>query len=128
MNKLERKRTRRPRRRLEGMTLVEIMIVVIIMALIATGVAVAVIPRLREAKVNTTRTDLGVLRSAAEQYYMAHNDCPPNLQALVPDYLSSSGHQVDAWNNPFTIECDGTEVIVTSGGPDGQTGTEDDIR
>ena len=37
--------------RQEGMMLIEIMIVVIIMAMIATGVALAVIPRLEKARI-----------------------------------------------------------------------------
>ena len=47
------------RRREQGMTLVEIMIVVIIMALIATAVGVAVLPRLKQANTATEENPSG---------------------------------------------------------------------
>ncbi|UCF48910.1 MAG: prepilin-type N-terminal cleavage/methylation domain-containing protein, partial [Myxococcales bacterium] len=45
------------RRRPEGMTLIEIMIVITIFAMIAGGVAVALLPRLEEARIKSTKTD-----------------------------------------------------------------------
>ena len=113
-----------------GMTLVEIMIVVIIMALIATGVAFAVIPMLGEARGTQTSTDMRVVQGAVTLYMVHHGSCPGSVGDLVDDgRLSRSARTTDAWNNEFQIICEGeTEPIVISGGPDGQVGTEDDIR
>ena len=44
-------------RRQEGMTLIEIMIVVAILAMIAGGVAVALLPQLEKAQIKTTATE-----------------------------------------------------------------------
>lgn len=118
------------RRRREGMTLVEIMIVVIIMALIATAVGVAVLPRLQKARVDSTKTDSQAVRSAVTLYLGEHpgGDCP-NMDDLVEGgYLDSSKRTTDAWDNDFQIECDGGNVSVVSAGPDGQFGTEDDVQ
>ena len=45
------------RRHREGMTLIEIMIVITIFAMIAGGVAVALLPQLEKARIKTTKTD-----------------------------------------------------------------------
>jgi general secretion pathway protein G len=123
-------RRRARRRRREGMTLVEIMIVVIIMALIATAVGVAVIPQLQNARVNQTRSDAQSVQSAAVLYYAQEPgaECP-NVAGLVEaGVLDRSRRTTDAWDNEFVIECEGNDIWVWSHGPDGQAGTEDDIR
>ena len=120
-------RTARARRTL-GMTLVEIMIVVVIMALMATAVGVAVIPRLQRARVTQTRTDAMTVTSAAQQYFIENpGEGCPTMEDLAGGYLSSSTRLKDAWDNDFSIECSGSEVTVHSAGPDGNMGTEDDI-
>lgn len=117
------------RRREEGMTLVEIMIVVIIMALIATAVGVAVLPRLKQARIDSTRTDAQSVRSAAVMYVSENpgGDCPSVADLVDGGYLDSSRRTADAWDNDFSIECEGDDVVVVSAGPDGEMGTEDDI-
>jgi general secretion pathway protein G len=72
-----------PKRRLErGMTLIEIMVVVIIIGLIGTAVAVNVIGRLNEAKVQTAKSDITKIADAIDQYKMMRNDYPTGEQAL----------------------------------------------
>jgi general secretion pathway protein G len=112
------------------MTLVEIMIVVIIMALIATGVAFAVIPMLGEARVTQTNTDMRVIQGAVTLYMVHHGNCPSSVADLVDDgRLSASARTTDAWNNDFQIVCEGeSEPVIVSSGPDGQAGTDDDVR
>jgi general secretion pathway protein G len=71
------------KRRLErGMTLIEIMVVVIIIGLIGTAVAVNVIGRLNEAKVQTAKSDITKIADAIDQYKMMRNDYPTGEQAL----------------------------------------------
>ena len=114
----------------EGMTLVEIMIVVIIMALIATAVGVAVLPRLQKAREDSTKTDAQQIRSAVT-LYLGENPaggCPTMDDLVEGAYLDKSKRTTDAWDNDFVIECEGDNVAVVSAGPDGQFGTEDDIQ
>ena len=122
-------RRRLARRAREGMTLVEIMIVVIIMALLATAVGVAVLPRLQSAREKSTATDAEALRSAVTMY-MAENagaDCPTVEDLVDGAYIDRGKRTADAWDNEFLVECDGDDIAVTSAGPDGEMGTEDDI-
>jgi general secretion pathway protein G len=124
-----RNRTRRARRR-RGMTLVEIMIVVIIMALIATAVGVAVLPQLRRAREDATRSDAQQVQSAAVLYLGQEPgaDCPTVADLVEAGVIDRTRRTTDAWDHEFVIECEGDDVYVLSPGADGQMGTEDDIR
>lgn len=125
------RRIARARRRAQsGMTLVEIMIVVIIMAMIAAAVGVAVLPRLNDARIEQARTDAQSVRGAVEMY-LAQNpsaDCPTVEELVNERILSARNRTADPWDNEFVIECEGEDVSVISGGPDGQMGTEDDVQ
>ena len=80
-------------RRSRGMTLVEIMIVVVIMALMATAVGVAVLPRLKAARVTQTRTDSQTVASAAMQYLIDNpgEGCPTVEQLAGADERERKG-------------------------------------
>lgn len=120
----------RRRKSRAGMTLTEIMIVVIIMALIATAVGVAVIPKWRQAQITQTRTDAQTIRGAAERYLLTNtnSDCPSVDNLIETGEISRQSRTKDAWEHDFRISCDGSEITVTSGGPDGQIGGDDDIH
>lgn len=113
-----------------GVTLVEVMIVVVIMGLIATGVAVAVFPKLSQAKIETTRNNAIELRRAAEQWRgLQGGDKCPTPQLLIQDKAIDSASKItDAWDQPFKVMCEEEETIVLSMGPDKKEGTGDDIR
>jgi len=137
MNKqanIEKKQTRRVMRRLarravEGMTLVEIMVVVIIMALIATAVGVAVLPQLEKARVKTAMSDASAISSAATIWITDHaGECPTVADLKESGDLPQNREAKDPWDGEYVIECEGNDISVKSGGPDKQMGTEDDIR
>jgi general secretion pathway protein G len=119
---------RRRLRRTEGMTLVEIMIVVIIMALIATAVGVAVVPQWRKSQKRQTLTDAQAVKAGVLLFMTDNNGCPSGSAELQEEgYLDRSKRATDAWDNEFQVECEGDDIYVVSAGPDGQFGTEDDI-
>lgn len=130
-SRLQRRRARLRRTRLraqDGMTLIEIMIVMVIMALVATAAGFAIIPQLNKAKVKQTSTDAKAVASAAELYMAEHDECP-NVEQLVQDkILAKDKNTKDAWDNDFSIDCDEDGATVRSAGPDGQMGSEDDIE
>ena len=113
-----------------GVTLIEVMIVVVILGLIAGGVAVAVFPKLKKAQVETTATSARAMRSVAETWRSEHaSDQCPTPQMLLNDHAIDSASKItDAWDDPFTITCTDDETIVTSPGPDKKENTADDIR
>lgn len=113
-----------------GVTLFEVMIVVVILGLISTGVAVAVLPRLKEASIKTSKSSAMVLRQAAEQWRGTNaGDKCPTAQMLQQEKLIDSASKItDAWETPFKVICEDEETYVVSFGPDKKEGTQDDIR
>jgi general secretion pathway protein G len=121
---------RRARALARGVTLIEVMIVVVILGLIAGGVAIAVLPRLKESQIRLTQTSARSLRQAAETWRASHpSDQCPTPQVMLQDRTIDSASKVtDAWDSPYKITCEEDETIVSSAGPDKKDGTADDIR
>ena len=114
--------------RREGMTLIEIMIVVAIIAMIAGGVAVALVPQLEKARIDSTKTDAQALRSAVMLYVADNPRGCPTVEELVNErYLDGSRRTTDAWDTEFQISCEDGDIAVISAGPDLEFSTEDDI-
>jgi general secretion pathway protein G len=112
----------------QGMTLIEIMIVVVIMALVTTGVAIAVLPKLQQAKVKSAESAVQTVKSAVTLYIATNNtDCATMPQLIEDKQIDKSTATQDPWNHDFQIECDGTDINVRSAGPDGEFDTVDDI-
>jgi general secretion pathway protein G len=96
------------KRRLQrGMTLIEIMVVVIIIGLIGTAVAVNVIGRLGEAKISTAKSDLVKIADALDQYKMMRNTYPSTeegLDVLIREKFlkpNKDGKIKDPWGNDY---------------------------
>ncbi|HXS17356.1 MAG TPA: type II secretion system protein GspG [Polyangiaceae bacterium] len=112
------------------MSLIEIMIVVAIIAMVAGGVAVVAIPKMREAQVTQAETGARVIRSAVSQWQLAENEygtCPTVSQLVEDKQLDSGQNTTDPWGQDYVITCADDEVIVTSAGPDKKAGSKDDI-
>ena len=100
-----------------GMTLIEIMIVIIIMALAATGVPLGAMRQLDKAKIKDARMGACTIANAARLYIAEYNQCPTIEQ--VKEELERSARTTDPWDNDYVIECQGREPIVFSQGPEG---------
>ena len=117
---------RRPGR--EGFTLIEIMIVITILAMMVTGVAVAVLPQLGRARIKSTKADAQALRSAVMLYVADNPRGCPTVEDLVSEkYLDGFKRTTDAWDTEFQVTCEDGDIGVVSAGPDLQFNTEDDI-
>lgn len=117
------------RRSREAMTLIEIMIVVTIIAMIAGGVALALVPQLEKARIKSTKTDAQALRSAVMLYVADNPRSCPTVEDLVTErYLDSTRRTTDAWGTEFQVTCEDGDFVVVSAGPDLEFNTEDDIQ
>ncbi|APS00021.1 type II secretion system protein [Pajaroellobacter abortibovis] len=112
-----------------GVTLIEVLIVVTILALISGIAMVTLFPRLKEGQIKTTKTSAFAIRQAALQWRAEHPEECPTPQRLVQDKVLDSASKItDAWDMPYKIICEDEEIIVVSFGTDKKEGTADDIR
>ncbi|HEX9618905.1 MAG TPA: type II secretion system protein [Polyangiaceae bacterium] len=117
------------RARARGVTLVEVLIVVAIIALIAGGVAVFALPQFRKAQVKTAETAARTIRNAVHQWQAlnAETSCPTVSQLIEEKQIDPGTETNDPWGSGYTITCPNDEVVVASMGPDRKKDTEDDI-
>ncbi|HEY8211776.1 MAG TPA: type II secretion system major pseudopilin GspG [Myxococcaceae bacterium] len=121
----KRQMVRRGRnRRRRGMTLIEIMVVMVILGLIAGMVGIAVVGAADRARVDRTKTDIASLQGALDLYKARHGRYPDTgtgMKALVDDNILNKMPK-DAWDNDFQYLQEGGKAVVKSYGADGQPG------
>lgn len=129
-----------------GFTLLELMLVVTIIGLLAAIVTPALMSRSREAKVQTAKAQIANFETALDLYKMDNDNYPSTEQGLQALRQQPSGDPpannwkgaylkkavpADPWGGAYVYECPGKvntgEYDITSAGPDGKAGTEDDV-
>lgn len=117
------------RRRAAGVTLVEVLIVVAIMAMIAGGVTVFALPKYKEAQISTAKTSAQVLRRAIQDWQRVNNEvtCPSESELIQGKHLDTGANTDDPWGQQWSFQCTDDDVFVHSSGPDKKEGTADDI-
>jgi general secretion pathway protein G len=136
MSKLNNARKRQKR---QGFTLVELMVVIVIIGLLATVVAINVLPSQDRAMVGKARADISVLEQAIETYRLDNLTFPDDLNALTtapaslaqPERYRQGGYirrlPEDPWGNPYQYRrqsAHGGQFDVYSLGADGKEGGE----
>jgi general secretion pathway protein G len=124
-----------------GFTLIEILIVVVIIALIATVVGTNVFDAFGRGQAGAARAqlegfeqaiklfklDTGRLPTSAEGLEALVSPGPSNVRNYHSDgYLDEPEVPVDPWGNAYHYETDGRRFTVISFGPDGVS-SDDDI-
>jgi len=74
----------------QGFTLVEMMVVVVIIGLLATVVAINVLPSQDRAMVTKAKADIATLEQAIETYRLDNLDFPADLRRLCPPPATGS--------------------------------------
>jgi general secretion pathway protein G len=120
---------RSARRRRRGVTRVEVLIVVAIIAMIAGGVAVFALPSFQRAQIKTAETAARTIRSAVHQWQAlnAETSCPTVSQLIEDRQIDPGTETDDPWGGAYSIACPGGDVVVASMGPDRKKDTEDDV-
>ncbi len=116
----------------QGMTMLEIMIVLAIIGLVMSAVGVGVYANWKKSQIKVARISVNEIAQKTIQYMTDNsNECPKSIDDLVAQkYMPKK--QKDPWNRDFILRCPGTintdGIDVISLGPDGQEGTADDIK
>lgn len=131
MNRRLQQLTRRMRRKgRRGMTLIEIIVVITIIALLTSAVAVAVIPRLDEAKRDRARgIDIPAIKTGLDTYYAKkgkYPDTATGLKALVENNIMEK-IPTDPWEHEYIYLLESGKPVIKTYGKDGNEGGDDDI-
>ncbi|MEZ4461867.1 MAG: type II secretion system protein GspG [bacterium] len=115
-----------------GMTIVELMIVLTIIASIMGVVGVYVFGALDKANIQEAKIQINKLSGQVEQYYLSSSprQFPNSLEDLAagPTPIVKKVDK-DPWGNDFIYKkISNREFEIYSMGPDGSEGTEDDVR
>lgn len=124
-----------------GFTLLELMVVLLILALIATIAAPQVTKHLRKAKVETAKIQVDALGAAIDSFNIDNGRFPTNdeaLKALVErppglpswdgPYIKKKESLIDPWGEPYKYKVPGKtgEYEIFSLGSDKKEGGEGD--
>jgi general secretion pathway protein G len=113
-----------------GMTLIEILVVLAIIGLIMGGVAVMASNALDNARIDTAGKDIKTFVGGVEMYSIQKKGkCPKSLDDLKAAGVIKAINK-DPWGNDYVLKCPGEhgDVDISSAGPDGEFGNEDDIN
>ncbi|WP_109806431.1 type II secretion system major pseudopilin GspG [Sphingosinithalassobacter portus] len=123
----------------DGLTLVEMLVVLVIIAIVGSIIAMNVMGRPDQARVTTTKANMTTVSAALKMYRIDNGMLPTTqqgLQALVEKpatppvppawadggYLSSPA--LDGWERPFLYTNEGSRFTLKSLGRDGKPGGE----
>ena len=131
-------RSAKARARQRGMTLIEIMVVVVIISLVAGVVGVQVFGQLKSAQISTAETQIKQIGEALDLYRLNFRNYPSTGEGLA-SLVSPKGNAEpfmpnipeDPWGVEYIYIYPGTRNAgrfdLMSNGPDGVQGGGDDI-
>ena len=121
----------------QGFTLIELMVVIAIIAVLASLVGAYLLGAQDEANVAAAKAQISMLKTALMQYRLKFNRFPDDLNQLInneKNYKCLDANEVpkDPWDNPYVYTCEnGRSYKIVSYGADGRaggSGVEGDIE
>jgi len=111
--------------RIQGFTLIEVMVVIVILGILAAIIVPKVMDRPDTARLVKAKTDIRALESALNLYKLDNFNYPTTdegLEALIPKYVERLSK--DPWGNPYLYLSPGLhgDVDVYTLGADGLPG------
>jgi general secretion pathway protein G len=138
--KIQLSQNPRSPRRTSAFTLVEMLLVVTIIGILAALVIPKIVGRGEQARQTAAMADItGGIKSALGQYEVDNGFYPKSLQDLLVQPSNAKNWHgpyldklpVDPWGTPYVYyypgKHSGNSYDLSSDGPDGKEGTDDDI-
>lgn len=124
-----------------GLTLIELMVVVVILGILATTVTLSVRDYLQSGKRSAAQQELAQIVGGLELFFIETNRYPSNQEGLAilleksethPDGLLRGGDLKDPWGHPYEYVYPGVHgtfdvVCYGADGREGGTGADADI-
>ena len=118
---------KRAQGRMQGFSLIEIIVVITILSLLMAAVGIAVIPQLDQAKVDRAYLDIANIQNALKTFYAKKGNYPDTGNGLkaVVDAQILEKMPVDPWDHEYVYLNEGGKPVVMSYGKDGAPGGAD---
>lgn len=112
-----------------GMTLIEIMVVIVIIGVLGSALAVGVFGALGDAKVDACKAQINSVGQTVEAYEAKSGEYPSSLTELTEGKHARLKPEIlkDPWKKELQYQASGDSFSLCSGGDDKKVGTEDDI-
>jgi general secretion pathway protein G len=128
---------KKKKKKLRGMSLLEIMVVITLIGLVTAAIGVAVMNQLSKGQSDTARNQAYEVAKSLELYKLNTGRYPTTSEGLQVLVSPPKGKPLmealpkDPWGNDYVYTIPGqknpNKFDVRSKGPDGQEGTEDDV-